>query len=83
MPMSGVAPTHLKIDVDGAETDVLTGAASVLADERLRDIFIETDANTHDECVAILAGAGFNLVGTYGGADRQISTANLIFTRAR
>jgi FkbM family methyltransferase len=77
----GVAPTHLKIDVDGAETDVLRGAASVLADERLRDIFIETDANTHDECVAILAAAGFDLIGTYESPGREVWAANLILSR--
>lgn len=80
----GIAPTHLKIDVDGAETDVLKGAASVLADQRLRNIFIETDANTHDDCLAIMEQAGFELQAKYenpvsGEADR---TSNLILRRA-
>tara|TARA_R110002072_G_scaffold182639_1_gene338769 strand:+ start:1587 stop:2315 length:729 start_codon:yes stop_codon:yes gene_type:complete len=78
----GVAPTHLKIDVDGAETDVLKGAAAVLADPRLRDIFIETDANTHDDCVAILEAAGFELRGTHERPNMKIWAANLILSRA-
>lgn len=77
-----VAPTHLKIDVDGAETDVLRGATAVLADPRLRDIFIETEPDTHDDCVAILEQAGFALAGTYRRADTDARTANLIFSRA-
>lgn len=77
----GVAPTHLKIDVDGAETDVLRGAAAVLADPRLRNIFIETDANTHDDCVAILEHAGFVLKGTYESPDIDVWGANLILSR--
>ena len=36
-------PTHLKIDVDGAEFDVLRGAAGLLSDPRLREVFIEID----------------------------------------
>lgn len=79
----GVTPTHLKIDVDGAETDVLKGAVGVLADPRLRDIFIETDANTHDECVALLKGVGFELIGTYERPDRDLWAANLILSRAQ
>lgn len=77
----GVAPTHLKIDVDGAETDVLKGAAAVLADPRLRDIFIETDAHTHDDCLAILKAAGFELKGTFERPDIEEWAANLILSR--
>lgn len=76
----GVKPTHLKIDVDGAETGVLKGATGVLADPRLRDIFIETDANTHDDCLAILEQAGFELKGTYERPTQQWA-ANLILSR--
>lgn len=78
----GVMPTHLKIDVDGAERDVLKGATTILADPRLRDIFIETDANTYDDCVAILEQAGFELKDTYEQSGIQIWVANLILSRA-
>ena len=77
----GVKPTHLKIDVDGAETGVLKGAKGVLADPRLRDIFIETDASTYDDCLAILEQAGFELKGTYKHPSTQQSAANLILSR--
>lgn len=44
----GVVPTHLKIDVDGAEPGVIAGAAPLLANPILREIFIEIDAENAD-----------------------------------
>lgn len=76
----GVSPTHLKIDVDGAETGVLRGAAALLSNPMLTDIFIETDENTYDDCVALMKAAGFELLSTH---VRPVSmwAANLIFRR--
>ncbi len=34
-------PTHMKIDVDGTELDILRGASAVLRDERLREVQVE------------------------------------------
>lgn len=39
----GLYPTHMKIDVDGAETDVLAGARSLLEHPALKEVFIEID----------------------------------------
>ena len=41
-------PTHMKIDVDGAETDVLKGAASILENPSLKQVFIEIDIENLD-----------------------------------
>ena len=38
-------PTHLKIDVDGAESKVLKGASNILKSNKLRQIYIELDDN--------------------------------------
>ena len=38
-----LSPTHLKIDVDGAETAVIAGAKGLLSGDVLREIFIEID----------------------------------------
>jgi FkbM family methyltransferase len=78
---SGIVPTHLKIDVDGAETGVLRGAQSLLANPLLRDIFIEVDQNTREACVAILEAEGFGQTAEHGRSAGDVRTANLIFTR--
>lgn len=40
-----IAPTHLKIDVDGAEYNVLKGAQKILSSKSVKDVFIEIDKN--------------------------------------
>ncbi|MEO9961089.1 MAG: FkbM family methyltransferase [Alphaproteobacteria bacterium] len=41
-------PTHLKIDVDGIEDQIIAGAPNTLADPRLQSISIELDSTQHD-----------------------------------
>tara|TARA_B100000965_G_scaffold396861_1_gene412500 strand:+ start:55 stop:786 length:732 start_codon:yes stop_codon:yes gene_type:complete len=38
-----LVPTHLKIDVDGAESEVLKGASNILKSNKLKQIYIEID----------------------------------------
>ena len=58
-------PTHLKIDVDGAELRVLHGATEVLRHDGLRTILIEVETAIEDSVVAVLRDAGFSLVSRY------------------
>lgn len=56
------APNHAKIDVDGYEVEVLTGAAVTLARPEWRSIIIELDPKETDRnrrIKELLAGAGF------------------------
>ncbi|MEX2455567.1 MAG: FkbM family methyltransferase [Rhodospirillaceae bacterium] len=77
----GTIPTHLKIDVDGAETGVLKGAETLLANPVLQDIFIEVEETTQEECHAILEAAGFRQTGRHTRPNTDIPAANLIYTR--
>jgi hypothetical protein len=52
-----IMPTHLKIDVDGAEGGVLRGAQDILASNALREIFIEVD-RTNDEIIDFVCSFG-------------------------
>lgn len=57
-------PTHLKIDVDGIEDQVVHGAARTLADRRLRSVLIELNTDRaayRDEVCAVLTAAGLPL----------------------
>lgn len=53
------APSHVKLDVDGAELDVLAGAERTLRDERLRSLLVEVGDEGDPE--ALLRAAGFEL----------------------
>lgn len=54
-------PTHIKIDVDGLEPEVVAGMAETLRNPALRSILIEINTNVeeHRDIVGQLQGAGF------------------------
>jgi FkbM family methyltransferase len=63
-------PTHVKIDVDGSELDVLAGAEDVLRDARCRALQVEVvdadDARTRSrQVIGILQAAGFSQTAEY------------------
>lgn len=58
-------PNHIKIDVDGIEHLVLSGACKVLSDPALRSILVEIDEEFERQsssCNTILSEAGFALI---------------------
>ena len=57
---NNIMPTHLKIDVDGAEDGVLRGAQNILASNALREIFIEVD-RTNEEIIDFVCSFGFKI----------------------
>lgn len=61
------APTHIKIDVDGAEAAVLAGASRLLADGQIESINIEVDAwaKPAEEIHHSLLAAGFEFAHAY------------------
>jgi FkbM family methyltransferase len=79
-------PTHLKIDVDGAEASVLAGAKRCLANRALKQVFIELEAGeVEQQCSRLLAEHGFTLSERHG--VRRISggyyekLTNCVFVR--
>jgi FkbM family methyltransferase len=55
-------PSHLKIDVDGWEPQILQGAAATLREPRLRGILIEIEVVNSDPVMDLLTAVGFTLV---------------------
>lgn len=57
-------PTHLKIDVDGNEPDIIAGASTVLQSKNCRSVLIEIQRNDpkHAEAVQKLLNYGFRCV---------------------
>jgi hypothetical protein len=52
-------PTAMKIDVDGAEVDVLEGAQNTLQHPGLRSVHVEASDELAKNCERILVTAGF------------------------
>jgi FkbM family methyltransferase len=60
------APSHIKIDVDGAEGRVLAGARRVLRSPRLKTALIEVEASQWESVLGIMTNAGFKAAAQYG-----------------
>lgn len=71
-------PTCMKIDVDGAEADVLRGAVGLLSEQTLTDVLVEIDlgAPTASAVSELLGKAGFHLASEHrrgeGGPHNMI-----------
>jgi FkbM family methyltransferase len=74
------APTHLKIDVDGPELDVLEGARSTLRAPSLRHVLVELSAESAKAGIGALAEAGFRVASV---GEVHSGWANHIFVRER
>lgn len=75
-----LAPTHLKIDVDGIELKILHGLQNVLTSKKLRSIIVEAvhsgaEANS-DEITMIISSYGFK---RNEAKENPIKTNNEIF----
>ena len=55
-----ITPTHMKIDVDGAEGGVLRGAQSILQSPALKEVFIEID-NDNLDVIDFMKSQGFEI----------------------
>lgn len=80
-------PTHLKIDVDGLEPEIIKGAGQLLSQEFLRSVLVEVDMDqeTHREIPNIMKKHGLypHSETPTGQACHPgyISTVNMIFQR--
>lgn len=80
-------PTHIKIDVDGVEFEILDGARATLADPRLKSLLIEVDERDGSRPGLIddtLGEFGFRLTEVQGSPLAPNSASrNRIYRRAR
>lgn len=73
-------PTHIKIDVDGLEQSVLTGAMGTLAAPSVRSLLVELDGDP-DPVVSLLGGLGFKVQDRWKDAAGGEDTWNYQFVR--
>lgn len=71
-------PTHLKIDVDGPELEVLSGASKTLENPQLRHLLIEFEEKDIGVAESQLSNKGFKLV-RFGSS--VCGVVNVIFER--
>lgn len=76
-------PTHIKLDVDGPELDVLEGARGTLADSRLKSVMVELDDQKRRRAIInLLEGAGLRLaIEFYKGSSRGDPSFDAFFAR--
>jgi len=80
-------PNHLKLDVDGIELAILSGAKTTLSDLRLRSVLVELSVTQQEEtecALKVLHHSGFELIsrGEVQGVGKE-KAANHIFQRVR
>jgi FkbM family methyltransferase len=78
-------PNHLKVDVDGLELAILSGASATLLDSRLQSVLVELSVTLKKEthlAVSVLQKAGFEFLsrGEIQGTGRH-KAANHLFQR--
>lgn len=79
-------PTHIKIDVEGAEASVLRGACSVLAEEspvlfvELHNAMVSSRGGNPQEAISLLQQSGYELFDSTGNilVAEQIVTNSLL-----
>lgn len=79
-------PTHIKVDVDGLEGKVISGARRLLGDRRVRSVIVELnhDLPADQEAEALIRSSGFTVASSTGDqyAFRGMRYSNMIFVRA-
>ena len=70
----GVVPNALKIDTDGNEGKILSGATKTLRDDNLHSIVLELPSieDVANQCTSILEDAGFKLAWSREGTRNQV-----------
>ena len=71
----GVIPTHIKIDVDGIEPDIVNGAAQTLNDTRVKSVMVELDTKDATHL------AVFNTMVEHGFVRHERDPAGIFFYR--
>ena len=79
-------PNHIKIDVDGLELAILSGARRTLADSRIRSMMVELNVSSEADyrtAIGLIEASGFRLIsrGERQGTETEVAM-NHLFQRS-
>lgn len=76
-------PTHIKLDVDGIELEILKGAEKTLEDPGLKSVLVEVEPSleTSAKLVEYLQERGFNIAMIRSHGMHDLYTSNYLFIR--
>jgi FkbM family methyltransferase len=82
--MTGIIPDYIKIDVDGAEVDLVLGMSETVKNERLKSVVVEVTDQSEAVITDILDKAGFKVVYERVLEEEEHRIfKNIIFSRRR
>ncbi len=79
--MTDIFPDYLKIDVDGAEQNIIAGMAKTVRNARLRSVVIEVSGQSEPAITDFFHRAGFIITYEHRLTEEGAGFKNLIFTR--
>jgi FkbM family methyltransferase len=82
--MTGITPNYIKIDVDGAEENLILGMSETVRKAKLKSVVIEVSDQSESAASAFFQKAGFSLVyERLLGEEDHLRFKNLIFSRSK
>ena len=79
--MSLIFPDYIKIDVDGAEPEIILGMTKTVKNRRLKSVVVEVSDKSESAITEFFEKAGFKIEFARRFDDGEIFYKNIIFTR--
>ena len=79
--MSLIFPDYIKIDVDGAEPEIILGMTETVKNRRLKSVVVEVSDKSESAITEFFEKAGFKIEFERRFDDGEIFYKNIIFTR--
>ncbi|MBU4233705.1 MAG: FkbM family methyltransferase, partial [Proteobacteria bacterium] len=79
--MSRIFPDYIRIDVDGAEQEIILGMTNTAKNKRLKSVVVEVSDNSESAITEFFEKAGFKIEFERRFDDGKTFYKNIIFTR--
>ena len=79
--MSLIFPDYIKIDVDGAEQEIILGMTKTVKNKRLKSVVVEVSDKSESDITEFFEKAGFKIEFERRFDDGKTFYKNIIFTR--